>query len=289
MRLAIGISPCPNDTFVFHGLLTGAVRVPGIELAFELRDVQALNTALSNGRFDVAKASSAAALRLGRECVALRAGAALGFGVGPVLLGAPGALALLDAGGRIAEHARVLCPGESTTANLLYRLFRIGEGRVEQVVFSDILPRLARGEADFGVCIHEGRFTWQRHGLAFVEDLGARWERHASAPLPLGMILARRTLGPEALRALDAGIRASLEHARSHREDALRTMRAHAQELDDETLWKHVDLYVNAWTRDLGTEGADALRRITGCAHASGWVAEGAPHLEVLDEARQSP
>lgn len=284
MRIVIGISPCPNDTFVFHGLLTGAVRVPGLELEFELQDVQALNVALSEGRFDAAKTSSAAALRQGGEYVALRSGAALGFGVGPVLLAAEGALARLDERGRIAENARVLCPGETTTASLLFRLFRIGEGQIEQVVFSEILPRLARGAADFGVCIHEGRFTWQRYGLSFVEDLGARWERHANAPLPLGVILARRRLGLDVLRALDAGIRASLEHARAHREDAFVTMREHAQELDDESLWKHVDLYVNAWTRDLGTEGADALRRLTGCAHASGWVRDGVPRLQVLDE-----
>ena len=284
VKLSIGISPCPNDTFVFHGLLSGAVRVPGVELAFELLDVQALNAALAAGRFDAAKASSGAALRLAQHCVALRSGAALGHGVGPVLLAARGALSMLDPAGRIRADARVLAPGPDTTANLLYRLFRVGEGRLEQVVFSEIMPRLARGEADFGVCIHEGRFTYERHGLEFVEDLGARWERHANAPLPLGVILGRKRLGSETLRAIDAGIRASLEHARANREDACATMRRHAQEFDDESLWKHVDLYVNAWTRNLGTEGTDALRRLAGCAHASGWIPDGAPRLQVLDE-----
>lgn len=283
MRLALGISPCPNDTFVFHGLLTGAVHVPGIELDIELLDVQALNEAIAARRFHAAKASSAAALHEARDWIALRAGSALGYGVGPVLLAAPGQAARLDARGRIPDGARVFCPGERTTAHLLYRLFRAGEGRVEQVVFSDILPALQRGEADFGVCIHEGRFTWQRYGLSFVQDLGATWERHANAPLPLGVILARRDLGVAALRALDDGIRASLDHARAHREAAFQTMRRHAQELDDDALWKHVELYVNAWTRDLGAEGADALRRLLGCARASGWVDEHAPVLEVLD------
>ncbi|MBK7876403.1 MAG: hypothetical protein IPJ77_11720 [Planctomycetes bacterium] len=283
MRLALGISPCPNDTFAFHGLLTRAVRVPGLELDFELLDVQALNEAIAARRFHAAKSSSAAALRQGADWIALRAGSALGYGVGPVLLAAPGRAAQLDARGRIPEGARVLCPGDATTANLLYRLFRAGEGHIEQVVFSDILPALQRGEADFGVCIHEGRFTWPSYGLSFVQDLGATWERHANAPLPLGVILGRRDLGLPVLRALDAGLRASLDHARANPDEAFTTMRLYAQELDDEALWKHVELYVNAWTRDLGAEGADALRRLLGCARASGWVAEHAHPLQVLD------
>lgn len=283
MKLALAISPCPNDTFAFHGLMTGAVRAQGIDLAIELHDVQALNDGLLRGEHDAAKSSSAAALLLARDCIALRAGGALGFGVGPVLLAAAGRTRRLDATGRIPENARVLCPGEHTTASLLYRLFRTGEGRVEQVVFSSILPALASGEADFGVCIHEGRFTWQRYGLEFVQDLGATWERHANAPLPLGLILARKRLGLATQRALDAAIRASIDHARAYPDAAFVTMRRHAQELDDDALWKHVELYVNAWTRDLGAEGADALRRLTGCGRASGWLPEDAPALEVLD------
>ncbi|MFO1010147.1 MAG: MqnA/MqnD/SBP family protein [Planctomycetota bacterium] len=282
MRLALGISPCPNDTFVFHGLLSGAVRVPGVELEFELLDVQALNDALATRRFDVAKASTSAALASGAEWLALRAGAALGFGVGPLLLGAPGRS--VDADGRIPAGARVLCPGERTTAHLLYRALHRGEGRVEQVVFSAILPALQRGEADFGVCIHEGRFTWQRYGLAFVEDLGATWEARARTPLPLGLILARRVLPHDVLRALDDGIRASLEHARAHRDEVYATMRRHAQELDDDALWKHVELYVNAWTRDLGREGREALARLRLAALECGALEADAPELGVLGD-----
>ena len=168
-------------------------------------------------------------------------------------------------------------------AHLLYRLFHAGEGSVEQVPFSTILPALARGEADFGVCIHEGRFTWQRYGLEFVQDVGAAWERHANSPLPLGGIVARKRLGRARLLALDRAVRASLDYARSHPDDAFRTMREHAQELEDEALWKHVELYVNAWTRDLGTEGREALRRIASCARVSGWIREDATGLEVLE------
>lgn len=284
MSLELAISPCPNDTFTFHGLLTGAVRVEGeTDVTIALADVQQLNAGLAAGRWDAAKASFAAALRLARECVVLSAGSALGFGVGPLLLAAPGRARTLDARGLIPARARVLLPGEHTTAHLLYRLFHAGEGSVEQVPFSTILPALARGEADFGVCIHEGRFTWQRYGLEFVQDVGAAWERHANSPLPLGGIVARKRLGRARLLALDRAVRASLDYARSHPDDAFRTMREHAQELEDEALWKHVELYVNAWTRDLGTEGREALRRIASCARVSGWIREDATGLEVLE------
>jgi 1,4-dihydroxy-6-naphthoate synthase len=156
---------------------------------------------------------------------------------------------------------------------------------VEHVVFSQILPALERGEADYGVCIHEGRFTYRRHGLVLVEDLGATWEARERAPLPLGGIVARRDLGADVLRALDAAIRASLDRARAEPEAALATMRAHAQELDDDVIRAHVDLYVNAWTRDLGVEGTSALHALSRAARRAGFVPEYLPELFVAPEA----
>lgn len=273
-RLRIGISPCPNDTFAFHGLLTGAVRARGLDLEIDFADVEALNARLAAGQYDAAKASFSAALHMAHEFVVLRSGSALGFGVGPLLLARADAPPLAG--------ARVLCPGARTTAHLLYQLFHRDEGRVEQTVFSRILPGLERGEADYGVCIHEGRFTYARHGLQCVEDLGATWERHTGAPLPLGGIVARPSLGPEILRALDDAIRASLDHAVAHRDDALVTMRAHAQELDDDVIQAHVELYVNAWTRDLGAEGTAALAALSRAARAAGLLSDQRPELVVL-------
>ena len=242
-RLRVGISTCPNDTFAFHGLLTGAVDCAGVELEFELADVQALNEGLRAGRFDVAKGSFAAALALARERVVLPVGAALGFGVGPVVLAA-------RAGERPARP-RVLCPGEDTTATLLWRLFHPGEGEVRQVVFSSIMPALERGEADLGVCIHEGRFTYAQRGLLLVEDLGERWERASAGPLPLGGLLARRDLGEELLARLAGAVRASILYGYAHRAEALTTMRRHAREQADDVLWRHVELYVNDETLGL--------------------------------------
>jgi 1,4-dihydroxy-6-naphthoate synthase len=282
-RVRIGISPCPNDTFVFCGLLRGSDHEPHYEI--ELADVEELNRRFAAGELDAAKCSFHAARTLGEAAVVLPAGAALGFGVGPILLARPGARAL-------AADSRVLCPGEGTTAHLLLRRFHPAAKRVEHVVFSEILPRLARGEADYGVCIHEARFTFARHGLAQVEDLGATWERATGSPLPLGGILARRELGPVEITKLVAAIRGSLAFARANPAEALATMRLHAQELDDRVLWQHVELYVNRWTDELGEDGRDALRKLHELARDAGFAPVDGPPIEVFGaraEADQSP
>ncbi len=275
--LRAGISPCPNDTFVFHGLLSGAVRAAGEELDFALCDVEELNRRMLAGALDVAKVSSHAALALAERVFVLASGAALGVGVGPLLLAAPGR-------GRPADEPRpplVLCPGAWTTAHLLWRAFHPEPARVRQVTFSDILPALARGEADLGVCIHEGRFTYPRFGLTCVEDLGARWERETGEALPLGVIVCRRELGRARAAALRDAIAASLAHARREPEAALATMRRHASEHEDAVLWQHVELYVNEHTRALGAAGERALGALERLARARGILAAEA-RLEIV-------
>ena len=268
-RLSLGISPCPNDTFAFHALLERRIPTPGLELSFTLLDIEELNGRFLAGAFDACKVSFAA-LAGHTELRVLSAGAALGFGVGPLLVAAPGARLERGAEGRprIPDGARVLCPGARTSAHLLYRLFHPGEGRVEHVLFSRILPALAAHEADFGVCIHEGRFTYAALGLQRVEDLGARWEERERAPLPLGGIALRADLAPELGDALEQAIGRSIDYARAHRDEALVTMRAHAQESSDAVLWQHVELYVNEWTRALGPRGERALARFRELAAA---------------------
>lgn len=275
----LGISTCPNDTFAFHGILARKVDPRGLDFRIELLDVEELNRRLFAGDFDVAKASFHAALLLRGDLGVLPVGSALGFGVGPLLLAARRGTHPRDAvptPGRGPRPARVLCPGAHTTAALLYELFHAGEGAVEQVVFSDIMPALASGEADFGVCIHEGRFTWRAHGLALVEDLGSVWEAETGAPLPLGGILARHALGPETIRTVTDVIRDSLAHARAHRAETVPTMRRYAQELSDDVMFQHVDLYVNDWTTDLGDTGRGAIETLDHRARRAG-VAAAAP------------
>lgn len=272
--LKVGISTCPNDTFAFHALLTGAVRCAGVDLEFVLADVEELNAALASGELSVSKGSFALAIERSAELCALNSGAALGFGVGPVLLASAHAAPL-------GADSRVLAPGAWTTANLLYRLLHSGAPQPEQCVFSQIMPALANGTADFGVCIHEGRFTYAEHGLRLVEDLGATWEARTRSPLPLGGILARRELGDELLGELSNAIGRSIDWAREHPDAVLPTMRAHAQEQRDDVLWKHVELYVNDWTRDLGARGRAAIAALESEARTAGWLAASAPGLEV--------
>ena len=280
--LRVGISTCPNDTYAFHALLSGAVRARGLELAIELADVEELNRRMAAGELDLAKVSAAAAIELAERVVFLSAGWALGFGNGPLLL------ATAPHAGPLPEGARVLAPGRSTTATLLFRSFHPEPVRLEQTVFSAILPALAAGKADFGVCIHEARFTWRERGVHLVEDLGARWEERTGLPLALGGLVARRALGEETQRSLETAVRASLEWAREHPQECLPTMRRHAQEQEDSVLWSHVELYVNEHTLELGPAGREALRALARLARAGG-PASGPAELAFLGEPRQEP
>ena len=255
--IRLGISTCPNDTFAFHGLLTRSVDWQGLQFEVELLDIEQLNERLLGDGFDVGKTSFHAALHLADDHVVLPSGSALGFGVGPLLLSA-------SPGTRPESVDQLtLCPGRHTTAALLFALFHPNTTRVEHAVFSEIMPRLEARTADFGVCIHEGRFTWQQRGLGLVEDLGTRWEKETGCPLPLGGIVASSRLPEETIATVQQVIKDSLRFALADRQAALPTMRRYAQEFDDHVLMQHVDLYVNEWTLDLGVEGARALDELS--------------------------
>ena len=265
--IRLGISTCPNDTFAFHGLLTRTVDWRGLDFRIELLDVETLNERLLAGDFDVCKVSFHAALLAAADVVVLRSGSALGFGVGPLLLAA-------EPRGRPTHPGQLtLCPGRHTTAALLFDLFHPRSSRVEHVVFSEIMPRLEARTADFGVCIHEGRFTWEARGLALVADLGTRWEVETGGPLPLGGIVARRQLPAATVATIQRVIHDSLALALENPDAALPTMRRHAQEFDDRVLMQHADLYVNDWTLDLGPTGERALAELSARAATVGVAA----------------
>ena len=255
MRYRLGISTCPNDTFMFHGLMTGRVDTRGLEFDVTLCDIQELNHGMEQERFDLCKASAFAALQGAERRSVCDSGAALGYGVGPLLLRRPGAPAL-------GEGARVLCPGESTTAAALFRHFFPECREIRHVVFSEIMPALIATRADYGVVIHEGRFTYQGCGLGCVADLGSLWEQKYSLPLPLGCIVARKDLPEEVRPIFERVVRDSIEYGYQHCEETLITMRQYAQELSDEALWAHVDLYVNQWSLALGEEGRSAFEAL---------------------------
>jgi 1,4-dihydroxy-6-naphthoate synthase len=270
------ISTCPNDTFAFHGLMHRLVDWRGLEFQLELLDIQQLNERLLENTIDVAKGSFYAALRVADQIVVLPSGAALGFGVGPLLLAAKA--------GTIPHNATqlTLCPGESTTAHLLFQLYHANTTRTAQVVFSDIMPSLKNGQADFGVCIHEGRFTWQSEGLSLVEDLGTRWEADTQCPLPLGGIFASRRLPPDIISKVQGVLMDSLQLARANPKVALPTMRHYAQSFDDNVLMQHVELYVNQWTIDLGDVGRSALNKLSERAATIGLLPSSTARLEVF-------
>lgn len=274
--IRLAISTCPNDTFAFHGLINQLVDWRGLNFEIQLLDIQQLNDGLFQGDFDVAKSSFHAALLLSDDWYVLQSGSALGFGVGPLLLAArPDSVPE-------NESQVTLCPGQHTTAAMLFRLFYPQTTTIQHALFSEIMPRLQNQTADFGVCIHEGRFTWQQEGLSLVEDLGTRWETTTNQPLPLGGILARRTLPEEIVAKVQAVIRDSILYAKADPQSALPTMRHHAQEFDDAVLMQHVDLYVNDWTLDLGRVGQQALDELSDRAKNVGLIEGDAAKLTIF-------
>jgi 1,4-dihydroxy-6-naphthoate synthase len=266
--LRLGFSPCPNDCFVFDALVHGRLATP---LRFEivLDDVEALNQRALTGGLDVAKVSYHAFGRLAADWWMLRAGGALGRGVGPLIVAREGAGG--DAS-RWLRDRRVAVPGGTTTAKLLLRLF-VPEG-VEEVElrYDRIMPAVAAGEVDAGLIIHESRFTYADHGLVARADLGAWWERRSGGLLPLGGIAVRRALGADVAREAQRAVAASVAAAFADPEASAPYVARHAQELSPAVRRAHIDLYVNAHSLDVGPDGEAAVRRLLAEAEAIGLV-----------------
>jgi 1,4-dihydroxy-6-naphthoate synthase len=275
MQLELGISTCPNDTYMFHAIIEQKIDLEGLQFNIRYLDVQELNDLVEGNALDVSKVSFHAAVHFADRYGILRAGAALGKGVGPLLLSK-------EAGLEPAPQHTICCPGAWTTATLLLRLAYPNCPRIEHRVFSEIMPAVQEGQVDFGVVIHEGRFTYQDHGLHMTSDLGTIWEERTGSPVPLGGIVAKHDLGEEIHGRLRSVLQRSVEYANAHREETLPTMRQHAQELADEAIWPHVDLYVNQFSLDLGDEGVAALAKLDELTRVCGIVSPEAPPLKIL-------
>jgi 1,4-dihydroxy-6-naphthoate synthase len=232
--LTFGFSSCPNDTFAFHALVHGLVPGPGVTP--QIDDIEALNRRADSGEAEVTKISIAAYPRVRDRYALLHAGGAAGFGVGPIVV----ARGQRPVGGRIA------IPGERTTAALLLKL--LGTFETVPMRFDRIEDAVLRGDADCGVLIHEGRFTYQAKGLALLEDLGAVWERRMRCPLPLAAIAIRRDLAPERALEIDTALRASVEYAFAHPDASREFVAQHAQEMSPAVVAQHIKLYVNDYT-----------------------------------------
>jgi 1,4-dihydroxy-6-naphthoate synthase len=265
-HLTLGFSPCPNDTFIFDALVHGRVAVEGVRFTERLEDVETLNRLARAAELDVTKISYGAIPYLLDDYVLLRSGGALGRGCGPLVV------AREPVPMRELRGKRIAIPGRFTTANLLLRLFDPELAGGVETVYSDVMPGVARGDFDAGLIIHESRFTYPEHGLVCLTDLGEWWERETGLPIPLGGILARRGLGGETVRAVEEGIRRSVEHAFAHPDDGLPYLRAHAQEMEESVMRRHVELYVNELSRDLGEEGERAIRALFERGRAAGVI-----------------
>jgi len=236
----------------------GDVEWPG-GLDITLADVEELNFMAGAGKLDVVKVSVAAAAGILDDYVLLRAGGAMGYGVGPILV----ANEVLDLAS--LDGKTVAIPGRNTTANLLFGLCCREAGvnvTLKEMVFDEVMPAVAQGKVDAGVVIHEGRFTFTEQGLTRILDLGAWWEEHTGLPIPLGAIAIRRSLGNEVARAMNEAIRQSLIGARKNPGGASRYIKEHAQEMDDNVIREHIDTFVTDYSLDVGDGGIEAVGRL---------------------------
>jgi 5,8-dihydroxy-2-naphthoate synthase len=262
--LTLGYSPCPNDTFIFYALVHGKVRVPGVEFRERLEDVETLNRLALEDGLDLTKISYHALGHLRESYALLRSGGALGRGCGPLIVARPGvSLAELRQG-------VIAIPGRLTTAYLLLRLFDPSITNIEVMTFDRIMDAVSAGDVTAGLIIHESRFTYPRYKLEKLLDLGEWWERHSGLPIPLGGILGRRSLGGETLLKVETGIRESLHYANSHPDEVLDYCRQHSQEMENQVMMSHIDLYVNDFSLDLGEDGLRAVQRLLAEAEALG-------------------
>jgi 1,4-dihydroxy-6-naphthoate synthase len=265
--ITLGYSPCPNDTFIFYALVHGRIETGGLTFHEVLEDVETLNQIARQTRLDVTKVSFHAFAHLRDAYCLLRSGGALGRGCGPLVV-ARDAYDMKDLRGRT-----IAIPGELTTAFLILQIFDPAlKEHVRIMPFHRIIDAVKQGETDAGLIIHESRFTYQREGLRQVADLGAWWEQETRLPLPLGCIIARRSLGGVLVQQADALIRESVAYAFSNRQETKEYIRSHSQELEDSVIDRHIQLYVNDYSRDIGEDGMHAVQELFRRAAALGIV-----------------
>jgi Predicted periplasmic solute-binding protein len=268
MTLSLGFSPCPNDCFMFDAIVNKRIDLEGLEFSVRMADVEALNKAAFAEEVDVTKLSyHAYAFCIGRY-VLLDAGSALGRNCGPLLI-SKRSIAKEDVA---AGGLRIAIPGKYTTANFLLGLAFPQAQDTTELVFSAIEAALLDEQFDAGLIIHENRFTYEAKGLKKIIDLGEFWEVETGAPIPLGGIVIKRSLPDEVTRRVNRVLRRSVEYAFAHRAASLELVRAHAQEMSEDVMYRHIDLYVNEYSIDLGAEGRRAVELLFDKAAATGII-----------------
>ncbi|MEH6304740.1 1,4-dihydroxy-6-naphthoate synthase [Olivibacter sp. CPCC 100613] len=263
MKLTLGFSPCPNDTFIFDAMIHHKIDTEGLTFDVLYEDVESLNHKTFDGALDISKLSFHAYAYALEKYVLLDAGSALGFGVGPLLICKKKELVHQVLQGRKEQgdsDLKVAIPGRYTTANFLLGLALPQLQNKEILVFSEIEPALLNEQVDLGLIIHENRFTYQEKGLHKVIDLGDFWEKETGSPIPLGGIVIKRDIPDDIKKKVNRILRRSVEYAFAHPNDGIDFIRQHAQEMSEEVMYKHIELYVNKYSFDLEQEGRRAVQ-----------------------------
>ncbi len=266
-KISLVFSSCPNDTFIFDAMVHHKIDTEGLEFDVHIGDVEELNRMAFASELDITKISFNAYLQLVNGYVLLDSGAALGENCGPLIISTD-AFSTSD-----LAQKKVAIPGKNTTANLLYTLAFPDAKNKEEMIFSDIEEAVLKKQVDAGLIIHESRFTYAQKGLKKIIDLGEWWEETTQSPTPLGGIMAKRRLDKDLLLKINRVMKRSVQYAFDHPKEALPYITHYAQEMEEEVMYKHIDLYVNQYTLDLGEKGKKAVHTLLNKAQEAGLVA----------------
>lgn len=268
MKLTLGFSPCPNDTFIFDAMVNGKIDTKGLSFDYVMEDVETLNQWAMAGKLDITKLSYNTFLHTVDKYALLHSGSALGKGVGPLLIAKqPLNLAM-------AADFSIAIPGTNTTANLLLSLAIPEAKNKTELLFNEIEQAVLEDKFDAGLIIHESRFTYAQKGLVKLIDLGDWWENEMNVAIPLGGIVIKRESGSELATAVDSIMKESLAYSWKNYPQLSSFVQCNAQEMEEDVMRKHIDLYVNEYTTDLGEEGSNAIRTLFRKAHQAGIVTD---------------
>lgn len=254
MKITLGFSTCPNDTFIFDAMVHHKIDTQGLDFEVVLADVAQLNHWALVGKLDVTKLSFNAFTQCLDKYVLLDSGAALGRNCGPILIKKPNIV--------LSAKSSIAIPGENTTANMLLKLAFPTYKNKEEFLFSEIQEKVLNDEVDAGLIIHENRFTYQEKGLEKVMDLGSFWENRTGLPIPLGGIVATKKFTKERQKQIESILRKSVEYAFANPKSSAEYVKCHAQEMDTKVIDAHINLYVNDFSISLGKEGKSAVKKV---------------------------
>ncbi len=258
MKLKVNISPCPNDTFMFEAMLSGRIDCEGLSFEANFLDIEQLNqTILKDNSLHISKISYAILPHITGNYKLLDSGSALGFGNGPLLVAKSENLEL-------NANTRLVCPGENTTANMLVKKLFPEIQTIEYMLFSDIAEAVTKGKYDAGVLIHEGRFTYADKGLKLIADLGKLWEERYNLPLPLGAIVANKSLDVQLTAKIDRILNRSIQYAFDDPKASIDFIKSHARELNEQVINNHINMFVNNFSLSLGEIGRKGVNELCG-------------------------